>query len=189
MIDISSLSVSSSTWQYKSIVICNELWPSNFCKVFGRIPFAIQFVAKVCLKQCGVNLSNFSVGFWALIRSTIYSIELRILLSWIGRFVLLVNTKSSNPCCGWNLVVTSSCHILCSCNTSFTCFDIGIFLFPALLLVDEIRISLFRCLANSTVFSCIIIALQLLRQKKQEPPRPKFGFLPQPSTHRQCPCV
>ena len=97
MIDISSLSVSSSTWQYKSIVICNELWPSNFCKVFGRIPFAIQFVAKVCLKQCGVNLSNFSVGFWALIRSTIYSIELRILLSWIGRFVLLVNTKSSIP--------------------------------------------------------------------------------------------
>lgn len=79
-IAISSLSVSSSTWQYKSIVICSELCPNSFCKVFGRIPFAIQFVAKVCLKQCGVNRSNFSVGFTSLIRSIRYKIAVLILL-------------------------------------------------------------------------------------------------------------
>lgn len=44
----SSLIVSSNTWQYKSIVICNELCPNNFCSVFGFIPFAIQFAANVC---------------------------------------------------------------------------------------------------------------------------------------------
>lgn len=44
---ISSVSVLSRTWQYRSIVICKELCPNIFCNVLGSIPFSIQFVAKV----------------------------------------------------------------------------------------------------------------------------------------------
>ena len=83
-IAISSLSVSSSTWQYKSIVICRELCPNIFCNVFGRIPFAMQFVANVCLKQCGVNRAKQFARFSSLMRSIKYKIAVLKLLSCKG---------------------------------------------------------------------------------------------------------
>ena len=68
---ISSVSVLSRTWQYRSIVICKELWPNIFCNVLGSIPFSIQFVAKVWRNPWGVRCSKNWSGFSLLIRATI----------------------------------------------------------------------------------------------------------------------
>ena len=62
---ISSVSVLSRTWQYRSIVICKELWPNIFCNVLGSIPFSIQFVAKVWRNPWGVSCSKNRSGFKA----------------------------------------------------------------------------------------------------------------------------
>ena len=52
---ISKNSVSSVTWQYKSIVICNVPCPKSFCNVLGFMPHSIALVAKVCRSVCNVK--------------------------------------------------------------------------------------------------------------------------------------